>query len=131
MTESLKKLLLILATQLPLAGGAYVWWTGKVAASPIFAAFVALAYEFVIFVLGLFAKVWKEIEPEVVKTLATSLRAGFLNLISRFRRDYLQQVCWDHRTFNVRGLRTQGAYTIDLDQVFVELRIAPSHVQQT
>ncbi|HZI10718.1 MAG TPA: NACHT domain-containing protein, partial [Myxococcus sp.] len=107
-----------------------MWWLDKIAISPAAAALAAVAYECFLFGFNLLAKTWKEIEPEVIRALSTSIREGALNLMSRFRRDYLQQIVWDHRTFNVRGLRTQGAYTIDLAQVFVELRIAPSHLQQ-
>ncbi len=47
--------------------------------------------------------------------------------LSRFRRRYNQHVIYEHRVFNVRGLRTRGTFTLEIEQVFVELRIAPSH----
>jgi energy-coupling factor transporter ATP-binding protein EcfA2 len=43
-----------------------------------------------------------------------------------FRRAYLRYLDYEHRVFNIKGLRTRGTYTIELEQVFVELRIAPS-----
>jgi len=41
-------------------------------------------------------------------------------------RAYLRHIIYDHRVFNIKGLRTRGTYTIELEQVFVDLRIAPS-----
>ena len=43
-----------------------------------------------------------------------------------FRRAYRRHLVYDHRVFNIKGLRTRGTYTLELEQVFVELRIAPS-----
>jgi len=43
-----------------------------------------------------------------------------------FRHAYLRHLVYEHRIFNIKGLRTRGTYTIELEQVFVELRIAPS-----
>ena len=47
-----------------------------------------------------------------------------------FRRRYNQQVIYKHRVFNVSGLQTKGAHTLEVEQVFVELRVAPGHIQQ-
>lgn len=44
----------------------------------------------------------------------------------KFVHAYLRHIVYEHRVFNIKGLRTRGTYTIELDQVFVELRIAPS-----
>jgi energy-coupling factor transporter ATP-binding protein EcfA2 len=49
---------------------------------------------------------------------------------SSFRRRYNQHIFFEHRVFNVRGLRTKGTFTLELEQVFVELRIASSHNPQ-
>ena len=48
----------------------------------------------------------------------------------RFRRPYNQNVIFEHRVFNVRGLRTQGTFMLKLEKVFVELRIAHAHKPQ-
>ncbi len=49
---------------------------------------------------------------------------------SLFKRRYHKHLSYEHRVFNVRGLRTVGAVTLELEKVFVELRIAPSHSPQ-
>ncbi len=43
-----------------------------------------------------------------------------------FQQRYFQHVIYEHRIFNVRGLRTMGTFTLELETVFVELKIAPS-----
>jgi hypothetical protein len=43
----------------------------------------------------------------------------------RYRRYYLQFLQYRHRTFDVKGLSTTGTYNLDLEKVFVNLRIAP------
>ena len=48
----------------------------------------------------------------------------------RFPRRYNQDVIFEHRVFNVRGLRTQGTFMLKLEKVFVELRITHSHNPQ-
>jgi energy-coupling factor transporter ATP-binding protein EcfA2 len=39
---------------------------------------------------------------------------------------YLQHLEYQHRSFDVKGLTTQGIYILDLNQVFVELRVEPN-----
>jgi hypothetical protein len=43
-----------------------------------------------------------------------------------FLRAYLRHIFYEHRVFNIKGLRTLGTYNVELEQIFVELRIAPS-----
>ena len=81
--------------------------------------------------LGFGRKVWKivwseELEKDAVKATADWLLNAIRIGLSDFRRRYNQQVYFDHRFFNVRGLRTQGNFTLELERVFVELRIAPA-----
>lgn len=35
-----------------------------------------------------------------------------------FRRAYQRHLVYEHRVFNIKGLRTRGTYTIELEQVF-------------
>ncbi|MDM8557693.1 NACHT domain-containing protein [Candidatus Parabeggiatoa sp. HSG14] len=54
----------------------------------------------------------------------------FSKWFSNFPRRYNKRIIFEHRIFNVRGLRTQGTFTLKLEKVFVELRIAHSHNPQ-
>jgi hypothetical protein len=53
-----------------------------------------------------------------------------ISWFSNFHHRYNQHVIYEHRMFNVRGLRTQGTFTLKLEKVFVELRIIHSHNPQ-
>ncbi|MDO9105221.1 MAG: NACHT domain-containing protein [Methylovulum sp.] len=43
-----------------------------------------------------------------------------------FNLRYKKHIIFEHRVFNVRGLRTQGNFTLEIDKVYVGLKIAPS-----
>ncbi|MCK5878024.1 MAG: NACHT domain-containing protein, partial [Candidatus Marithrix sp.] len=49
---------------------------------------------------------------------------------SNFQSEYNKHVIYEHRMFNVKGLRVQGAFTLKLEKVFVELRISHSNPQK-
>ncbi|MDG4583344.1 MAG: NACHT domain-containing protein [Candidatus Competibacter sp.] len=87
-------------------------------------------YEIGLVLLSFGRKVWKKVWPELKKDAVNATAAWLLNAVriglSGFRRRYNQQVYYEHRFFNVRGLRTQGSFKLELDRVFVELRIAPA-----
>lgn len=58
-------------------------------------------------------------------------------LVQRFRpeeqkiRDsYLEHLMYEHRTFDVKGLTTQGVFTLELEQVFVELGLVQQAVER-
>jgi energy-coupling factor transporter ATP-binding protein EcfA2 len=124
--KEMKNAFLTLISQVPVVGGAAAVLL-KVVKIPTLAAIgLAVLYEILIF--G--SKVWKKKEPQAVDAVAEWVTVAFLNLFSRFRRRYNRQVIYDYRVFNVRGLRTTGTYTLEVEKVFVELRIAPGHLQQ-
>ncbi|MBN2267361.1 MAG: hypothetical protein JW725_03420 [Candidatus Babeliaceae bacterium] len=52
------------------------------------------------------------------------------NLFSPFPGKYKQQIIYDHRTFNVSGLRIKGTYALEIENVFVDLKIAPNYLSK-
>jgi energy-coupling factor transporter ATP-binding protein EcfA2 len=42
-----------------------------------------------------------------------------------YKRAYYDHLYFQHRSFDVKGLTTQGVYTLELEKVFVDLTIAP------
>ncbi|MCP5095429.1 MAG: NACHT domain-containing protein [Chloroflexi bacterium] len=46
------------------------------------------------------------------------------------QRSYNSFLHYQHRSFDVKGLTTQGVYTLELEQVFVDLALAPQRQQQ-
>jgi len=129
MENAFKNLIKVVVSQVPILAVAKFWWT-DVEKNPIAAAFFALFYEILVFAFGFGKKIWSQFEPELLKATTDWVRNFALNFSPGFQKRYNTQVRFDHRVFNVRGLRTQGSYTLDVEQVFVELRIAPSHLQK-
>ena len=48
----------------------------------------------------------------------------------RYRSHYSDYLTYQHRNFDVKGLTTQGVYTLELEQVFVELGLGPQTLHQ-
>jgi len=48
----------------------------------------------------------------------------------KFKQIYYKHLAFEHQIFNVRGLRTLGTFKLELKDVFVALRIAPSYSPQ-
>lgn len=69
-------------------------------------------------------KSWSQIGPELEGYLVGWLVSALRDLFSRFRRKYKRRIYEEFNYFNVRGLSLLNAYTLDLTQVFVDLRIA-------
>lgn len=120
----MQKLLLALS-QLPLFGSAALWWE-KIQQRPVAAALIALAYEALLLIAAFGKKVWAKLEDEAVQRAAGWIKTGISNFKPGFRRRYKQQIIRDHGIFNVRGLGLLNTYTLNLEEVFVDLRIAPS-----
>lgn len=56
------------------------------------------------------------------------IEAQWLRLYG-FRRRYFRRLRTRHRTFNVQGIATRGAFPLELEQVFVDLKVAPQSLQ--
>jgi hypothetical protein len=126
-----KSLLVKALVTLAPAGAAGVLKPEIVQEHPYLSALAFAGWALVVWVGGLIADVWKELWPKWKKRFADWLDAQVQRVLSGFgfRRRYYQQLLYRHRVFNVRGLRTQGTYTLELEKVFVELRIAPQNPQ--
>ncbi|MGA1842748.1 MAG: DUF1566 domain-containing protein [bacterium] len=133
--KSIKNLLLFLASQIPALGIAMAWWSGLLK-NTILAAILALFYELLVLIwkkLGkpVWEEVWEqELKPWAVKGFGKWAKVTLQNLFSKFHCRYNRQVIYEHRVFPVRGLLTPGQGALDLERVFIELDIAPSHVLQ-
>src|SRR5262245_43807149 len=125
MSEALRKFVLALAAQIPLAGGLYMKWN-QVQQSPVLAATIGLLYELVVVAAAFSKKVWAELEKDAINATADWARAAARNFKPGFRRRYNKEIIHEYGVFNVRGLGLINTFTLKLDQVFVDLRIAPS-----
>ncbi|MGI9060690.1 MAG: NACHT domain-containing protein [Ktedonobacteraceae bacterium] len=90
---------------------------------------VFLLYELGVFVIGFLGKVWGKLEEPLAEHIAAWLKQWTITMLSRYHRQYYRYLRYQHRDFDVKGLSTMGTYALELDQVFVELRIDPSTPQ--
>ena len=71
----------------------------------------------------------QEILKKQVDTLATSivndLKSFVVRRLSGFQSQYYQQLIYTCRHYRTQGLQTKGPCTLDLEKVFVPLRVAP------
>jgi len=125
MSEALRKFFLALAAQIPLAGGLYLKWN-QIQQRPVLAATIGLLYELAVVTAAFSKKVWAELEKDAIKATADWVRAAARNFKPGFRRRYNKEIIYEYGVFNVRGLGLINTFTLKLDQVFVDLRIAPS-----
>ncbi len=129
MANLAKAIVITLAAQVPLVAVMVAFWR-QAQQQPIVAALLALLYEVIVFAGAFLKKVWeKELEPEAIKATGEWIKAAVRGFAPGFTRRYNQQVMYDYRIFNVRGLRTTGTFTLELEHVFVDLRIAPANPQ--
>lgn len=131
MTEEFKKFVLFTASQIPLMGGV-ACQSDKINQHPVFAAIIFIFYELSVFIFAFVKQVWNdELKKEAIKASAGWVREFIGKLAPGIRGRYNKQIIYNHRVFNVRGLRTTGTYTLELNQVFVDLRIAPTNPHKT
>ncbi len=124
MSEAFRKILFAL-TQLPLIGG-LAWKWNQVQQRPVAALTLVVAYEIAVLIATFGKKVWAELEKEAIKATSEWVRAAARNFQPGFRRRYNKMIIYEHGVFNVRGLGLINTFTLKLNRVFVDLKIAPS-----
>ncbi len=61
----------------------------------------------------------------IVNRLETALIKSWWLITSQFQGKYYQQLIYHCRDYRTQGLKSKGPFTLDLEKVFVPLRIAP------
>lgn len=78
-----------------------------------------------VFILWFFSKVAEKTMERWVGRSVDSLDNWFQSLVSGFHKKYFRHLIFRHRDFDVKGLSTQGVFTLDLERIFVELTVSP------
>ena len=77
-------------------------------------------------VIVLTASVWDRISDQLSGDVADKILRWFnRGRRAKYRAAYLKYLYYSHRTFDIKGLSTQGIYALELEQIFVDLSIAP------
>ena len=79
----------------------------------------------VVFVGWFALKVMEKTVERWVGRSADVLDNWFQSLVSGFRKKYFRHLVFRHRDFDVKGLSTQGVFTLELERIFVELTVSP------
>lgn len=119
-------ILLLMAVGVPTAAG--LAFGQQISQNPWAALGLALVYEIVVLAFGFVTKIWQKLESKWVDRIADELDAWVQGLTSNYQRRYLKHLFYQHRAFDVKGLTTQGTYTLELEQVFVELSVEPQPI---
>ena len=114
-------LFLIAAVGVP--GAAALALSGTVTQKPWLALGLAIVYETIVLVMVFAFKVWDKVQSRLVDRAADAIDAGLQRLLSGYRASYLRYLVYTCRDFDVKGLTTQGTYNLELQRVFVELRV--------
>jgi NACHT domain len=84
-----------------------------------------LLYEAIVLLVSILSGVWQQLRESWVKQIAAAIDSAVQNALSRYYHHYRAYFCYEHRDLDLRGMSTQGEYTLDLEDVLVELRIDP------
>jgi len=83
----------------------------------------ALLFGGIVLAVGFIISIWTKLTPAWTEQLAAQLNR--IIRFSGYHQRYLQHLVYQHRFFDVKGLTTQGPYNLKLEQVFVDLSLAP------
>ncbi|MCA9998442.1 MAG: hypothetical protein KDE56_21920, partial [Anaerolineales bacterium] len=115
--------LLLTAVGGPIAAG--IAFSQQVAQNPGQAVLWFVLYELVLLVIGFVTGLLEELQKRWTPRVADWIDGLPGRWRSKPEKAYRQHLIYRHRDFDVKGLSTQGIYTLELEQVFVELSIAP------
>lgn len=87
---------------------------------------LTLIYEIVVIIGGFLTKVWQRIEGKWAERFGDWIDLTLQSLFSGYRKRYLEYLIYQHRSFDVKGLSTQGPYNLELEGVYVQLNVDPT-----
>jgi energy-coupling factor transporter ATP-binding protein EcfA2 len=123
------KLVLILAT-LGVPAAAIPFFGQFITEHPLLALIIGLLYEMSVLIFGFVGQVWQKLQNRWVDRCVEWLDNIIQGNVSRYQKEYYQYLYYQHRDFDVKGLTTLGTFALELDQIFVELRIDPTTLKQ-
>lgn len=114
----------MIITAIGIPSGMWAVFTQWLLAHPAFAVCLTILAEVLVLIFGICAGVWGKLQADIINFFYFR----FQEVFSFCRRTYIQHMIWHHRDFDIKGLSTQGPYTLELEKVFVELSIIPRPV---
>jgi hypothetical protein len=78
--------------------------------------------------VGLITQIWDRVAKTIVEIVSSWLDEHIRDFAYGYRRRYFRHLIHRHRTFDVKGLTTQSVYSLEIEQVYVDLSIQPNQV---
>lgn len=85
---------------------------------------LALTYEVLAFFVSFLTQVWEKLKTPWIEAIANKIDQGTRRALSRYHHHYSRYFTYEYRDLDVKGIM-QGVSTLDLEDVFVELRVDP------
>jgi hypothetical protein len=105
-------------------------FTQAITQNPWLTASLILLYEAIVVLISIVSGVWQQLKNSWVERIAAAIDSAVQNALSRYYHHYRAYFCYEHRDLDLRGMSIQGEYTLDLEDVFVELRIDPKPIHE-
>jgi energy-coupling factor transporter ATP-binding protein EcfA2 len=118
----LSVLSLIISIVAPLVGGSITFFDTKNPLQSLKTMGVIVA---IILVFWFVFKVAEKVLQRWIGRTVDSMDIWLQSVFSGFRKKYHQHLIFRHRDFDVKGLSTQGVFTLELERIFVELIVSP------
>ena len=84
-----------------------------------------LIYEILVFFVSFLTGIWQKLQQSWIEAIANKIDQIVRSAFSRYHHHYCRYFTYEHRDLDMKGITTQGVYTLGLEDVFVELRIDP------
>jgi energy-coupling factor transporter ATP-binding protein EcfA2 len=92
---------------------------------------LVLVYEILALFVSFLTEVWQKLKAPWIEAIATKIDRGARSALSHYHHHYCRYFRYEYRDLDVKGITTQGVYTLDLEDVFVELRVDPKAPHET
>ncbi|MGC4785041.1 NACHT domain-containing protein [Micromonospora zamorensis] len=99
-------------------------------ANPWLAFLLVLLYELILVAIGFLSAVLRNLHDQWVNRAAEALDGWFQRRVSTFTTRYLRYIVASTRYLDVKGLSTQGEYTLEMKDVLVRLALVPTPVHK-
>jgi energy-coupling factor transporter ATP-binding protein EcfA2 len=93
--------------------------------NPLWAILATALYSFTAFIATIVSKVMEELGVRIADQIATAIIVRLSLLLTRYQTKYLEHLIYRYRDFDTKGLTIQGEFSLELEKVYVELKLEP------
>jgi energy-coupling factor transporter ATP-binding protein EcfA2 len=86
---------------------------------------LVLVYEILACFVSFLTQIWEKLKQPWIEAIANRIDQGTRSILSHYHHHYCRYFTYEHRDLDMKGITTQGVYTLDLEDVFIELRVDP------